>query len=185
MVDVWLSLQLYNFIKKHLDPELIFTDTDSLTFQIKSEDDYEQFFQHKHMSEEKRFDEFAGLKSTMYSMKTIDGEESSTWISQQSLMNLMTLCSTRKYSDIKWEEFKPKSINLEHTKSTKYHYHVLMTKLFVMKKKRFSQIKRIQKIFIKRRDFHGQKGLKKSSHEKKIHSQILTNRNKCVQINSR
>ena len=30
------------------------------------------------MSEEKRFDEFAGLKSTMYSMKTIDGEESST-----------------------------------------------------------------------------------------------------------
>ena len=68
----------YNFIKKHFDAELTFTGTDSLTYQIKSEDDYEQFFKHKHMSEEKRFDEFAGLKSTMYSMKTIDGEESST-----------------------------------------------------------------------------------------------------------
>ena len=78
----------YNFIKKHFDAELIFTDADSLTYQIKSEDDYEQFFKHKHMSEEKMFDEFVGLKSAMYSMKTIDGEESSTWISQQSLMNL-------------------------------------------------------------------------------------------------
>ena len=39
------------------------------------------------------------------------------WILQQSLMNLKTLCSTRKYSDIKWEQFKAKNINLEHIKS--------------------------------------------------------------------
>ena len=31
----------YNFIKKQFDPELLFTDTDSLTYEIKSEDVYE------------------------------------------------------------------------------------------------------------------------------------------------
>ena len=38
----------YNFIKKHFDAELLFTDTDSLTYEIKSEDVYEEFFKHKH-----------------------------------------------------------------------------------------------------------------------------------------
>ena len=33
----------YNFIKKHFDAELLFTDTDSLTHEIKSEDVYEDF----------------------------------------------------------------------------------------------------------------------------------------------
>ena len=31
----------YNFIKKHFDAKLLFTDTDSLTYEIKSEDVYE------------------------------------------------------------------------------------------------------------------------------------------------
>ena len=39
----------YNFIKKHFDAELLFTDTDSLTYEIKSEDVYEEFFKHKHL----------------------------------------------------------------------------------------------------------------------------------------
>ena len=39
----------YNFIKKHFDDQLLFTDTDSLTYEIKSEDVYEQFFKHKHL----------------------------------------------------------------------------------------------------------------------------------------
>ena len=34
----------YNFIKKDFDAELLFTDTDSLTYEIKSEDCYEEFF---------------------------------------------------------------------------------------------------------------------------------------------
>ena len=38
----------YNFIKKHFDAELLFTDTDSLTYEIKSEDVYENVFKHKH-----------------------------------------------------------------------------------------------------------------------------------------
>ena len=31
----------YNFIKKHFDAELLFIDTDNLTYEIKSEDVYE------------------------------------------------------------------------------------------------------------------------------------------------
>ena len=33
----------YNFIKKHFDAELLFADTDSLTYEIKSADVYEEF----------------------------------------------------------------------------------------------------------------------------------------------
>ena len=90
----------YSLIKKHFDAELLFTDTGSLTYEIKSEDVYENFFKHKHLfgfsnfpkdskffdkkvigkmkdeSEEKIIDEFVGLKSKMYSIKYIDGKES-------------------------------------------------------------------------------------------------------------
>ena len=34
----------YNFIKNNFDAELLFTDTDSLTYEIKSKDIYEEFF---------------------------------------------------------------------------------------------------------------------------------------------
>ena len=90
-------------LKKHFDAKLLFTDTDSLTYEIKSEDVYEEFFKHKHLfdfsnypndskffdpinkkvigkmkdvSEGKIIDEFVGLKSKMYSVKNIDGKES-------------------------------------------------------------------------------------------------------------
>ena len=102
----WLMYDFhYNFIKKHFDAELLFTDTDSLTYEIKSEDIYEEFFKHKHLfdfsnhpkdskffeetnkkvigkmkdvSEGKVTGEFVGLKSKMYSIKNIDGKESNT-----------------------------------------------------------------------------------------------------------
>ena len=46
----WLMYDLhYNFIKKHFDAELLFTDTGSLTYEIKSEDVYENVFKHKHL----------------------------------------------------------------------------------------------------------------------------------------
>ena len=38
----------YNLIKKN-DAELLFTDTESLTYEIRSEDVYEEFFKHKHL----------------------------------------------------------------------------------------------------------------------------------------
>ena len=37
----------YNFIKKNFDAELLFTDTDSLFYEIKSEIGYEEFFKWK------------------------------------------------------------------------------------------------------------------------------------------
>ena len=39
----------YNFVKKHVDAELLFTDTDSLTYETKSEDVYEDFLKPKHL----------------------------------------------------------------------------------------------------------------------------------------
>ena len=37
----------YNFIKNNFDVKLLFTDTDSLTYEIKSENVYEEFFKWK------------------------------------------------------------------------------------------------------------------------------------------
>ena len=95
----------FNFIKKKFDADLLFTDTDSLIYEIKSEDVYEEFFKRKHLfdfsnypknskffnatnkkvigkmkdvSEGKMIDEFLGFYSKMYSTKKIDGEESNT-----------------------------------------------------------------------------------------------------------
>ena len=86
----------YNFIKENFDAELLFTDTDSLTYEIKSENVYEKFFKWKDLfdfsnySRNSKFfdgankkvigkmkdefvgvivDEFVGLKPKMYSMK--------------------------------------------------------------------------------------------------------------------
>ena len=90
----------YNFIKKQFDAELLFTYTDSLTYDV-----YEEFFKHKHLldfgnypkdskffdetnkkvigkkkdeSEVKIICEFVILRSKMYSIKIIDGKESNT-----------------------------------------------------------------------------------------------------------
>ena len=95
----------YNFIKKKFNAELLFTDTDSLTYEIKSENIYKEFYKWKDLfdfsnySKDSKFfddtnkkvigkmkdeyggviiDQFIGLKSKMYSIKKIDGSESST-----------------------------------------------------------------------------------------------------------
>ena len=95
-----LLFQMYNFhhdfIKKNFDAELLFTETDSLTYEIKSENVYEEFFKWKDLfdfcnySNNSKFSdetnkkvigkkkdefggvivlEFVGLKSKMYSLK--------------------------------------------------------------------------------------------------------------------
>ena len=46
MVNVFLSLQLY---WKKFDSKSLFTDTDNFTYEIISEDVYENFFKHKHL----------------------------------------------------------------------------------------------------------------------------------------
>ena len=89
----------------HLDAELLFTDTDSFTYEIKSEDVYDDFFKHKHLFDFSNFSKdskfydsqykmvvgkmkvehkgipikkFVGLKSKMHSMLSDDGKESNT-----------------------------------------------------------------------------------------------------------
>ena len=90
---------------KKIDVELLFADTDRVTYEIKSEDVYEELFKHKHLfnfsnypgdskffdqtnkkvidkmkdeSEEQIINEFVELKSNMYSMLLDDGKESNT-----------------------------------------------------------------------------------------------------------
>ena len=102
----WLMYEFhYNFIRKHFDAELLFTDTNSLTYEIKSDDVYEEFFERKHLldftnfSKDSKFydsqnemvvgktkdedkgiliNKFVGLKSKMHSMLSDDGKESNT-----------------------------------------------------------------------------------------------------------
>ena len=95
----------YNFIKKNFDAELLFIDTDSLTYEIKSKNVYEEFFRRKDLfdfsnySKDSKFFnetnkkvigkmkdkfrgvtiiEFVGLQSKMYSLKRTDGKGHNT-----------------------------------------------------------------------------------------------------------
>ena len=90
---------------KNFDDELLFTDTDRLTYEIKSENVYEKFFKWKDLFEFRNYSkdsrfcdeinkkvigkmkdefggviviEFVGVKSKMYSIKKIDGKECNT-----------------------------------------------------------------------------------------------------------
>ena len=102
----WLMYDFrYNFIRKNFSAELLFTDTDSLTYEIKSENINEDFYKQKALfdysnySKDSKFfdesnkkvigkmkaefggiiiDESAGLKSKMYAIKKIDGRELNT-----------------------------------------------------------------------------------------------------------
>ena len=102
----WLMYNFhYNFIKKHFNAKLLFTDTDSLTYETKSEDVYEEFFKRKHLfdfsnlSKDFKFydnqnemvvgkmktvyrgiltNKIVGLKSKMNSMLSDNGKESNT-----------------------------------------------------------------------------------------------------------
>ena len=93
MDDVWLSLQLY---LKKFNAELLFTDTDSLAYEIKSEDVYKEFYKWKDLFDFSNYSkdlifyddtnkkvigimkdeyggviiiEFIGLKAKMYALK--------------------------------------------------------------------------------------------------------------------
>ena len=92
----------YNYIKSKFDAKLLFTDTDSLVYEIKTEDVFEDFYEDKklfdfsdHSLDSKFFDpinkkvigkmkdefkgkiinEFVGLKSKMYLLITVGNEE--------------------------------------------------------------------------------------------------------------
>ena len=115
----------YNFIKKNFDADLLFTDTDSLTYKIKSENVYEESFKWKDLfdfsnySKDLKFfnetnknvigkmkdefggvivDEFGGLKSKMYSIEEIDGKEYNT------AKGVSIVTELKKFKDVLFNE---------------------------------------------------------------------------------
>ena len=117
----------YNFIKKNFNAELLFTETDSLAYEIKSENVYEEFYDWKDLfyfsnfSKDLRFyddtnkrvigkmkdeyggfiiDEFIGLKAKMCSIKrliVVNLVLLNEQISQQNLINLKMFCLIKNY----------------------------------------------------------------------------------------
>ena len=65
-----------NFIKKNFDAELLFTDTDSLTYEIKWKDVYEEFFKYNHLS---HFSEYQSKVFHLTNKKVI-GKINERWI---------------------------------------------------------------------------------------------------------
>ena len=130
----WLMYDFhYNFIKKYFHAELLFTDTDSLTYEIKSEDVYEEFFKHKNLfvfsnfSKESKFydnqnemvvgkmkDEykgipitkFVGLKWKMHGMLSDDGKESNTAKGVNTRMELKEYEGTLLNKKVIWHKMK-------------------------------------------------------------------------------
>ena len=129
--------------------------TQSLTYELKSKDVYEEFFKHKHLfdfsnypkdskffdetnkkvigkmkdeSEGKIIDEFIGLKSKMYFMKNIDGKESNTAKGVNVATDINEFKDTLFNKKIIRHKMRRQNIKWEHAKSTKHHYPFLMTK---------------------------------------------------------
>ena len=127
----WLMYDFhYNFIKKIFIAKLLFTDTDSLIYEIKSENvckehyKWKDLFDFSNYSKDSTFyddtnkkvigkmkdeyggaiiDQFIGLKSKMYSIKKINGSESST----TEVVNIAT-----EFNEFKGVLFKKKVLDI-------------------------------------------------------------------------
>ena len=110
-ISKWLMYDFhYGFIKKSFDAELLFTDTDSLAYEIKSEDPYEYFFKCKHL-----LDFINYPKDSMFFVETKKRVISKTKDeSERKLINQEVLRH-------KMRRIQGKNIKWEHKKSTKYH----------------------------------------------------------------
>ena len=85
----------------------------------------------KYEFEGKIIGKFVGLKSKMYSMKNIDGKESNTTKGVNIATEFKEFKDTLFHKKVfrhKPRRIQNKNKNLEHTKSTKYQYCVLMIK---------------------------------------------------------
>ena len=154
---------------------MLFTDTDSLTYEIKSEDVYEEFFKHKHLFDFSNYPNYSKFFDQA-NMKTIDGKISNT----AKGVNIAT-----EFNELKNTLFNKKIIRhkmriqgkkrkmgtYEINKMSLFCFYHYYDKRFVSNdgihmlayfhkdlKNRFSQViihkKRFKKILIKRRDSH-------------------------------
>ena len=137
---------------------MLFTDTDILIYEIKSQDVHEKFFKHKHLfdfsnyakdskyfdeankkvigkmkdvQEGKIIDEFVGLKSKMYSIKNIDGKGTNTakGVSIVTKFNkFKDTLFTKKVFRHKIRRIQSKKHKLGTNEIDKNHYLLLMIK---------------------------------------------------------
>ena len=127
---------------------MLFTDTDSLTYDIKSEDVFDfsnypkdlKFFDEsnkkvigkiKDKFEGKIIDQFVELKSKMYSIKNSDRKESNTAKGVNIANEFGEFNDTlfnKKVLRHKMRRIQGKKIKCEQTKSTKYRYRAFMIK---------------------------------------------------------
>ena len=141
---------------KKIDAEFLLTDTDSLTYEIKLEDFYEELFKHELLFDFSNFsskfydnqnemvvgkmkdeykgisvNKFVGLKSKIYSALSGNGKEYRT----AKGVNIATefklyedALLKKKVMRSKMKRIQSKKHKIENMKSTKYHYRVLMIK---------------------------------------------------------
>ena len=142
----WLMYDFHDkFIKTHFDAELLFTDTVSLTYDIKSEDIYEYFFKYKHLFDSSNYQKdskfvdptnkkvvgkmkdvfqgklihgFVGLKSKKHSMKNINGKESTT----AKGINIAT-----EFNEFKYALFNKKSTQTQNENNLRQKKHKIET----------------------------------------------------------
>ena len=131
-------------------------------------------------SEGKRTGEFVGLKSKIYSMNNIDGKESNT----AKGVNIATEFNEFKDTLFDKKIIRHKMRRIQGKKHKMGTYEINKISLSVFDNKRFVLNNGIQTLAYFHKDLKKITN-KKDSHLKKRFSQMIPNKNKCVQINSR
>ena len=122
----------YNAIKNNFDAELLFTDTDSFTYEIKSKDVYEEFLQWKYLFDFSNYSKDAKFfnetnKKVIGKMKDEFGGVIITEIVGLK-SNVKVKVKMYSIKKIDGKEHNTAKGNQEHMKLMKYLYHVVTTK---------------------------------------------------------
>ena len=148
----------YNFIKKKINAELLFTVRDNLAYEIKPEGVYKEFYKWKDLFDFSNYSkdsifyddtnkkvigimkneygeviiiEFIGLKAKMYSIRKIDGSESSTAEGVNIVIEFNEFKDVLFYKKIikhKMKRIKAKKHEIATYEINKISYHALTIK---------------------------------------------------------
>ena len=115
----------YKYIKSKFDTKLLFTNTDSLVYDLETGDVYEDFYQDKSLF---GFSEFVGLKLKMYSLISVDDKEVTKAKGVNKKIRHKEFVDVLLNKEVVRQHEKNAKQTLELVMSIKYHYHVLMIK---------------------------------------------------------
>ena len=115
----------YRYIKSKFDAKLLFTNTDSLVYDLETGDVYEDFYQDKNLFD---FSEFVGLKLKMYSLISVDDKEVTKAKGVNKKIRHKEFVGMLLNKEVVRQHEKNAKQRLELVMSIKYHYHVLMIK---------------------------------------------------------